>query len=68
MATTAPHKGGSGMFAVNSCLDSTDENGDAKVDILVKSDTEESMNMLIRSIQEERREVKTAAEEASKGG
>eukprot|EP00973_Karenia_brevis_P054947 7639997-Karenia_brevis.AAC.1 len=42
------------------------ENGDAKVDILVKSDTEESMKMLFRSTQEERREVKTVIEEAPK--
>eukprot|EP00973_Karenia_brevis_P045995 6370920-Karenia_brevis.AAC.1 len=65
-ATTVLHKGGRGMFAVDRCLDFTSENGDANVDILVKSDTEESMRMFTRSVQEERKEVKTAVEEAPK--
>eukprot|EP00973_Karenia_brevis_P027255 3759355-Karenia_brevis.AAC.1 len=50
--------------AVDRCLDSVDENGDAKVNILIKSDTEEAMKMLVRSIQEERVEGKTVVEEA----
>eukprot|EP00973_Karenia_brevis_P085320 11841237-Karenia_brevis.AAC.1 len=58
MATTVPHKGGRGMFAVERCLDFVDDNGDAKVDILIKSDTEEAVKMLVRSIQEERVEGK----------
>eukprot|EP00973_Karenia_brevis_P011345 1536234-Karenia_brevis.AAC.1 len=66
MATTVPHKGGRGMFAVDRCLDFVDENRDAKVDILIKSDTEEAMKMLVRSIQEERVEGKTVVEEAPK--
>eukprot|EP00973_Karenia_brevis_P036207 4992385-Karenia_brevis.AAC.1 len=66
MATTVPHKGGRGMFAVDRCLDFVYEDGDARVDIVVKSDTEESMRMLMRSIQEERKEVKTVVEEAPK--
>eukprot|EP00973_Karenia_brevis_P078055 10842357-Karenia_brevis.AAC.1 len=56
MATTVPHKGGRGVFAVNRFLGFINETGDAKVDIMVKSDTEEAMKMLIRSIQGERRE------------
>eukprot|EP00973_Karenia_brevis_P060223 8380239-Karenia_brevis.AAC.1 len=40
--------------------------GGAKVDMLVKSDTEESLRMLIRSIQEERKEVKIVVAEALK--
>eukprot|EP00973_Karenia_brevis_P073040 10144004-Karenia_brevis.AAC.1 len=66
MATAVPQKGGRGMFAVDSCLDFIHENGDAKVDILVKSDTEEAMRLLIRSMQEERNESKTVVEEAPK--
>eukprot|EP00973_Karenia_brevis_P003515 486930-Karenia_brevis.AAC.1 len=40
MATTVPHKGGRGMFAVDRCLDIIDESGNAKRDISVNSDTE----------------------------
>eukprot|EP00973_Karenia_brevis_P056090 7800668-Karenia_brevis.AAC.1 len=67
MATTVPQKGGRGMFAIDNCLDFIHENGDAKVDILVISETEEAMNLLVRSIQEERNESKTVVEEAPKG-
>eukprot|EP00973_Karenia_brevis_P070318 9774653-Karenia_brevis.AAC.1 len=66
MATTVPHKGGRGMFAVDRCIDFVDEHGDAKVDKWIKSDTEEAMKMLVRSIQEERVEGKTVVEEAPK--
>eukprot|EP00973_Karenia_brevis_P045635 6320856-Karenia_brevis.AAC.1 len=62
MATAVPHKGGRGMFAVDRCLEFVDENGDAKVDVVVRSDTEESMRMLIRSMPEERKEAKTVVE------
>eukprot|EP00973_Karenia_brevis_P075945 10551627-Karenia_brevis.AAC.1 len=54
MATTVPHKGG------------RDEVGDGKRDILIKSDTEEAMKMLMRCVKEERQEVKTVIEEAPK--
>eukprot|EP00973_Karenia_brevis_P009954 1345236-Karenia_brevis.AAC.1 len=67
MATTVPQKGGRGMFAIDKCLDFIDENGDAKVDILIKNDTEESMKLLVRCIQEERPDNKTAVEEVPKG-
>eukprot|EP00973_Karenia_brevis_P071509 9936285-Karenia_brevis.AAC.1 len=67
MATTVPQKGGRGMFAVDKCLDFIHEHGDAKVDILAKSDTEEAMKLLVRSIQEERNESKTVVEEVPKG-
>eukprot|EP00973_Karenia_brevis_P037473 5169810-Karenia_brevis.AAC.1 len=66
MATAVSQKGGRGMFAVDRCLDCINESGDSKVDILVKSDTEEAMKMLIRSVQEERRDSKTVVEEALK--
>eukprot|EP00973_Karenia_brevis_P054541 7579345-Karenia_brevis.AAC.1 len=67
MATTVPRKGGRGMFALDACLDFIHENGDAKVDILIKSDTEEVMKLLVRSAQEERNESKTVVEEVPKG-
>eukprot|EP00973_Karenia_brevis_P035987 4965050-Karenia_brevis.AAC.1 len=54
------------MFAIDKCLDFIHENGDAKVDILVKSGTEEAMRLLVRSIQEKRNESKTVVEEAPK--
>eukprot|EP00973_Karenia_brevis_P052903 7353049-Karenia_brevis.AAC.1 len=43
MATTVPHKGGRGGFAVEKCLDFIDEAGDQSGDILIKSDTEEAV-------------------------
>eukprot|EP00973_Karenia_brevis_P032029 4420013-Karenia_brevis.AAC.1 len=64
MARTVPQKGGRGMLAIDKCLDLIHETRDAKVDILVKSATEEAMRLLIKSIQEERSEPKTVAEEA----
>eukprot|EP00973_Karenia_brevis_P018796 2575646-Karenia_brevis.AAC.1 len=54
MATTVPQKGG------------RDEVGDSKRDILIKSDTEEAMRMLMRCVKEERQDVKTVIEEAPK--
>eukprot|EP00973_Karenia_brevis_P091083 12405735-Karenia_brevis.AAC.1 len=67
MATTVPQKVGRGMFAIDKCLDFVDENGDAKVDILIKSDTEGAMRLLVRNSQEERHESKTVVEEMLKG-
>eukprot|EP00973_Karenia_brevis_P063767 8864778-Karenia_brevis.AAC.1 len=63
MATTVPQKGGRGMFAVDKCLDFIDENGDSKMDITIKSDTEEAMILLVKCIQEERQGCKTNIEE-----
>eukprot|EP00973_Karenia_brevis_P028187 3884079-Karenia_brevis.AAC.1 len=54
------------MFGIDKCLDFIDENGDAKVDVWIKRDTEEAMKLL-RSIQEERQESKTVVEEVPKG-
>eukprot|EP00973_Karenia_brevis_P013280 1803265-Karenia_brevis.AAC.1 len=54
MATTVPQKGGRGMFAVDRCRDFIEEVGDSKTDILIKSDTEEAMRMLMRCLQQER--------------
>eukprot|EP00973_Karenia_brevis_P080368 11149794-Karenia_brevis.AAC.1 len=65
MATTIPQKGGRGMFAIDKCLDCIHANGDAKVDILVKSDTEEAIKLLVRRIQEERHESKTVVERST---
>eukprot|EP00973_Karenia_brevis_P072129 10020550-Karenia_brevis.AAC.1 len=67
MATTVPQKGGRGMFAIDKCLDFIDENRDSKVDILVKSDTEEAMRLLVRCIQGERPDNRIAVEEVPKG-
>eukprot|EP00973_Karenia_brevis_P069463 9658713-Karenia_brevis.AAC.1 len=66
MATTVPQKGGRGLFAVDKCIDFIEEVGDSKRDILIKSDTEEAMRMLMRYVQEERPNVKTVVEEAPK--
>eukprot|EP00973_Karenia_brevis_P064971 9022824-Karenia_brevis.AAC.1 len=66
MAATAPQNGGRGMFAVDRCMDFIDEAGDSNRDILIKSDTEEVMRMLMRCVKEERRDVKTLIEETPK--
>eukprot|EP00973_Karenia_brevis_P054568 7583099-Karenia_brevis.AAC.1 len=66
MATTVPQKGGRGILAVDRCMNFIDEVGDSKRDILIKSDTEEAMRMLMRCVKEERQDVKTVIEEAPK--
>eukprot|EP00973_Karenia_brevis_P075527 10490747-Karenia_brevis.AAC.1 len=67
MASTVPQKGGRGMFAIDKCLDFIDENGDSKMEILIKSDTEEAIKLLVRCIQEERHGSRTNVEEVPKG-
>eukprot|EP00973_Karenia_brevis_P090107 12401040-Karenia_brevis.AAC.1 len=64
MATTVPQKDGRGMFAIDRCIDFIEEVGDSKRDILIKSDAEEAMRMLMRCLQEERPDVKRVVEEA----
>eukprot|EP00973_Karenia_brevis_P058099 8088532-Karenia_brevis.AAC.1 len=67
MATTVPQKVGRGMFATDKCLNFIDENGDAEMDILIKSDTEDAMKLLVRCIQKERHGIRTSVEEVPKG-
>eukprot|EP00973_Karenia_brevis_P090669 12403637-Karenia_brevis.AAC.1 len=66
MATTVPHKGGRGGFAVDKWLDFIEEAGDHSNDILIKSDTEEAMKLLIKMIKEDRVNGRTVVEEAPK--
>eukprot|EP00973_Karenia_brevis_P037022 5103746-Karenia_brevis.AAC.1 len=66
MATTVPQRGGRGMPAIDRCIDFIDEVGDTKRDILIKSDAEEAMRMLMRCVKEERHDVKTVIEGAPK--
>eukprot|EP00973_Karenia_brevis_P031689 4372315-Karenia_brevis.AAC.1 len=66
-ATAVPHKGGRGGFAVDKCLEFIDETGDHSSDILIKSDTDESMILLIRMSKEDRVKGRTVVEEAPKG-
>eukprot|EP00973_Karenia_brevis_P015587 2133109-Karenia_brevis.AAC.1 len=67
MATTVPHKGGRGGFAVDRCLEFIEETGDHSGDILIKRDTEESMRLLVKMIKEDRVKGRTVVEEAPKG-
>eukprot|EP00973_Karenia_brevis_P082744 11468956-Karenia_brevis.AAC.1 len=67
MATAVPHEGGRGGFAVDKCLEFVGEAGDHSIDILIKSDTEESMRLLIKMIKEDRLKGRTVVEEASQG-
>eukprot|EP00973_Karenia_brevis_P017444 2393581-Karenia_brevis.AAC.1 len=67
MATAVPHKGSREGFAVDRCLEFIDEAGDSSSDILIKSDTDESMRLLIQMIKEDGANGRTVVEEAPKG-
>ena len=65
MATAVPMKGISqGKFVTDRCLDFIEENGDRENDVIVKSDQENAIEILVRDIVEDRPEGKTLVEEA----
>ena len=65
MAEAVPVKGvGSGRFIVDRCLDFIKENGDAERDILIKTDQEPAIQLLIKEVVEARAEGKTLVEES----
>ncbi len=64
MASTLPHKGGTGRFAVSKCLEFLEENGDREGKVLIKTDQEPAIKMLVRGIEEERSEGRTVVEES----
>ncbi len=64
MATAVPHKGSSGKFAVDKCLEFMDEMGDRESRIIVKNDQEPAMKFLIDDLVKSREDGRTILEES----
>jgi len=64
MATTVPHKGGIGRFGRDKCLEFIEENGDTESKVIVKTDQEPSILVLVKELVEGRKEGRTLIEEA----
>ena len=65
MAAAVPMKGvGTGRFVVDKCLEFIAENGDGEGDIMVKTDQEPAIELLIKDLVEFRRVGKTVVEES----
>ena len=67
MATAVPQKGASGRFVTDTILEFLKENGDGENSILVKTDQEASIRLLIKDLVDARGEGKTLIEEAPQG-
>ena len=63
MGTAVPMKGSTGKFTTDKCLEFFDENGDRESKILIKTDQENAIEILVRDIVEDRPEGKTLVEE-----
>ena len=66
MATVLPEKGSSGRFSAGKCLELMEECGDGEGDVIVKTDQEPSIKILIKDIKEIR-ESRTVVEESPVG-
>ena len=64
MATTVPMKGGTGMFAIDKCMEFVEELGDKEGTIIIKTDQENSIEYMVKGIVEARGEGKTIVEES----
>ena len=65
MAEAVPTKGiGSGRFVVDRCLDFIEENGDKDRDVILKTDQEPAITVLIKDLVEARQQGKTMVEES----
>ena len=53
MATAIPDKGGGNRFAVDQCMEFLDENGDHENRVIVKTDQENSIKLLMKELVEE---------------
>ena len=67
MATAVPMKGGRGMFPKDKCLEFMRENGDKEGRIIVKSDTEPAIKILVGDVVDSRTEGGTIVEEVPVG-
>ena len=66
MATAVPQKGSVGMFAIDKVLEFVSECGDKNNPIIVKSDQENAIELLVEDVVNQRPEEKTFVEEAPK--
>ena len=66
MATALPNKGSTGKFGVDKCLEFLEENGDAEGTVILKSDQEPAMEILMKELVEARPEGRTIVEGAPK--
>ena len=66
MATVVPEKGSSGRFSAGKCLEFMEECGDGNCDVIVKTDQEPSIGILVQDIKE-MRESRTVVEESPVG-
>ena len=66
MATALPSKGSTGRFGVDKCLEFFEENGDSQGTVLLKSDQEPAIELLMRELVEARPEGRTVLEESPK--
>ena len=55
---------GSSRFIVDRCLDFIKENGDAEQDIVIKTDQEPAIQLLVREVVEARDDGRTTVEES----
>ena len=67
MATTVPMKGSAGTFSVDKCVDFFEENGDREGTIMVKTDQEPAIGLLVKGIVDKRPEGRTVVEESPVG-
>lgn len=66
MATVVPEKGSSGRFSAEKCLELIEECGDGECDVIVKTDQEPSVGILVKDIKE-MRESRIVVEESPDG-
>ena len=59
MATALPCKGSTGRFGVDKCLEFFEENGDSQGTVLLKSDQEPAIELLMKELVEARPEGRT---------
>jgi hypothetical protein len=62
MATAIPAKGSTGRFAVDKCMEFFEENGDSQGTVILKSDQEPAVELLIKELVEARAEGRTIVE------
>ena len=54
MATALPAKGSTGRFGVDKCLEFFEENGDSQGTVILKSDQEPAIELLMKELVEAR--------------
>ena len=62
MATAIPSKGGSGAYSVDKCVEFIEANGEKDAAIIIRSDQEASMQILVQEIIVNRNQARTVVE------